>query len=124
MYSYKYRLVFLPFALDECEVLQTVALLTEGDESEMSVFGRHVHLFANLDERLFLQTIGYHILDGDDFHVPLLCQLHELGQTGHCAVFIHYLHQCSCRIEVSHLTEVDGGFGMSATTQHTIVLSI
>ena len=49
VYSHQHWLVFLPLALDERQVLQTIALLTEGDEFEVSVFRRHVYLFANLD---------------------------------------------------------------------------
>ena len=80
-------------------MFQTVADLSEGDELEMSVVRRHVHLFSDLDQRLFLQAVGYHVLDGDDFHVILTGKLHQLRQTGHRAVVVHDLHEGTGRIE-------------------------
>ena len=118
------RLVLLPLALDECEVLLSVALLTEGNHTEMTIFGRHIHLDTLLDNALLLQAVGNHILDGDNLQLVLLGKLHQLGQTGHGAVFVHNLDECTGRIESCQLTQVDGCFGMSRTAQHTIVLSI
>ena len=79
-------------------MLQAVTLLTEGDQAEVTVVGRHVHLFAHLDERLFLQAVGDHILDADNLHVPFLGEFHELGQAGHRTVLVHDLHQGTGRV--------------------------
>ena len=102
----------------------TVALLAEGHESEVTVVRRHLYFFADFYQRLFPETIGDHILDADDFQVPLFGKGHEFRQTGHRAVFVHDLHQGTGRVEACHSAEIDGGFGMSTATQHTVVLGI
>ena len=124
MYAYEDRLFLLPLTFDEGEVLQSVALLAEGNQAEMAVVGGHVNLFADFDERLFLQAVGNHILDADDLHVPLLGMFQQLGQTGHRTVFVHDLHEGTGRVESGHAAEVDGGFGVSAAAQHAVLLSI
>ena len=124
MYAHEDWLVILPFALDEGQMLQAVALLTEGDEAEMTVIRRHIYLFAHLNERLFLQSVGNHILDADQFQVPFPGKSDELRQTGHGAVFVHDLHEGSGRVETGHLTEVDGCLGVSAAAQDAVLLSI
>ena len=105
-------------------MLQSVALLAEWNQAEVSVFSWHFNLVAHLNQRFLLQSVGYHILDADDLHVPLLGKLQQLGHTCHRAVFVHNLHQCSSGIESSHTAQIDGGFGMSASTQHTVILCV
>ena len=89
MDTYQYGVVLLPFSLDECHVLQAVALLTERNQAKMAVVSRHIDLLAFFDDALLAQSVGYHILDGDDLQIVLLGKLHQLWQTGHRAVFIH-----------------------------------
>ena len=122
--AHQHRLVLTPLALDERHVLQTVRLLTEGNQTEVAVLGRHIDFLALLDEALFLQTVGDHVLDGDDLQVVLLGKLHELGHAGHSAVVVHDLNERTGRVEACQLAEVDGGLGMARAAQHTIVLRI
>ena len=124
VHAHQHGLVLLPLALDQCQMLQSCALLSEGHQTEMTVVRRHIHLFAHLDERLFLESVGYHVLDADHFQVPLSCKVHQFGQSCHRTVLVHDLHQCSGRVEASHVTEVDGSLGMATATQHAIVLRI
>ena len=105
-------------------MLLTVALLTEGDDAEMTIFRGHVHFLAHLDERLLLQTVGYEVLDGDDLQAVLAGEHLQLWHTGHGAVVVHDLHQGTGRVEACQLTQVDGGLGMTATAQHAVVLCV
>ena len=79
-------------------MLQSVALLTEGYQSEMSIVGRHIHFFAYLDQRLLLQAVGNHIFDADNLQVPFLGKLHQFRHTGHGAILVHDLHQGTGRV--------------------------
>ena len=124
MYAHEDWLIFLPLALDECEMLLPVTLLTEGDDAEMTVFGRHVDFLAHLDERFLAETVGYEVLDGDNLQLVLMGEDLQLGHAGHGAIVVHDLHECASRVEACQFTEVDGGFGMSAATQHTVLLGI
>ena len=90
----------------------------------MAVVRRHIHLFAHLDERFLPQSVGNHVLDADDFQVPRLGECQEFRQSGHRTVFVHDLHEGAGGIESCHVAEVDGGFGMSASAQHTVVLCV
>ena len=124
MYAHEDGLIFFPLAFDEGEMFQTSTFLTERHQAEVAIIGRHVYLFANFDKAFFLQAVGNHILDTNYFQIPLLGKFHQLWQTGHCSILIHNLHEGTSRVETCHVTEVDGGFGMSAAAQHTIVLCI
>ena len=95
MHTHQHWLVFLPFSLDESQVLQPVALLTEGHQPEMAVVRRHIHLFAHLDERFLPQPVGNQVLDGDDLHAEALGNLLELRHAGHGAVVVDNLNQGS-----------------------------
>ena len=66
MNAHQHGFVGLPFAFNQSDVLQVVALLAEGDEAEMTIFCRHVHFLALLDEAFVFQAIGNEVLDGDD----------------------------------------------------------
>ena len=91
---------------------------------EVTVFCRQVYLFTYFYQRLFLESVFYHVFDGDDFQTPFLSKLQELWQAGHGAIFVHDFHQCAGRVESRHLAKVDGGLGMSASAQHSVVLCI
>ena len=124
MYADHDRLIFLPFALDECHVLKSVACLAERNQTEVSVFCRHIYLFAHLDERFLLESVLDHILDRDNLEIPFLCHLHQLWKACHGSIFVHDLHKGACRIESCHSAEVDGSLGMSASSQYAVVLCI
>ena len=96
--THQHGVVLLPVALDERHVLQSVTLLAEGDEFEVAVLRRQVDRVANLDERLFSEPVADHVLDGDDFHVPLLSQSAEFWQTRHRSVLVHDFHQRTGRV--------------------------
>ena len=102
----------------------SVALLTEGNDAEVSVFRRHVSLNTHLNQRLALQSVSNQVLDGDNLQLVLLGKDHQLGHTSHRAVIVHNLHQRTSRIETCQLTQVDGSLGMSTATQYAVVLCI
>ena len=124
VHSYEHRLVGGPFSLDEGDMLQTVALLTEGDDTEVSVSSGHVCLHAFFHKAFALQAIGDEVFDLDEFHVELLSLFDELGHPCHGAVGIENLDEGGGRFQSSQTGQVDGSLGMSRTAQHTIILCI
>ena len=84
-------------------MLLSIALLTEGNQTEMAVISGHIHFFANLDERLRTQAVGNQVLDTDDLQIPFLSQFQQLRQSRHGAVFVHDFHQGTSGIETRHM---------------------
>ena len=76
-------------------MLKSCSALAEGYQAEMPVFCRHVGLVAHLYQRLFLKSVGYKVLDGDDVHLVFLGKLHEVGHTCHRTVVVHDFHECT-----------------------------
>ena len=107
MNAHQYGVVLVPFALDECQVFQSVRLLTEGNQTEMAVIGGHIHLFTHLHKAFLLQAVGNHILDSDDFQVVFLCKCHQLRHTRHGAVVVHNLDEGTGGIETGEFAEVN-----------------
>ena len=102
-------------------MLQTVVELAEGNELEMAILGRQVHLVTYLDNALGAQAVGNQVLDGDDGHIELFGHLHQLWQTGHCAIGIDDFNQCGGRIKSRNAHQVNGGFGVACTLEHTFI---
>ena len=86
MHAHHQRLVFFPFALDQCEVLESVAHLAERYQFEVSVFGGHVGFLSHFHQRVFLQPVGNEVFDGDELHVVLLGKLGQLRQAGEVVI--------------------------------------
>ena len=117
-------LAFAPFALAQCEMLQTVAHLTEGYEVEMSVGGGHLHFVAHLHERVLAQPVGDEVLDGDDAQLVSVGKLQQLRHACHGAVVVHNLYECSGGRESCQTAKVDGGLGVSASLEHSVFLCV
>ena len=115
------RFARLPCSFDKSHVLQAVAFLFEGNETELAPLGRHGHLFALLDDALCPQTVSDNIGDGDDFQSEPVRNLQQLGQTGHGTVLVHYLDKRTAGPHAGHAGKVDGRFGMARTPQYSLV---
>lgn len=124
MNAHEDRLFGLPCALDECHVLQPVARLAERNELEVAVFCGQFHFLSHLYEAFALQSVGNHVLYGDDFDSPFLRLLHQFGKPCHRSVLVHDFHQCCGGVESGQLAQVDGGLGVAASAQHAIVLGV
>ena len=90
----------------------------------MTIDGWQVYFLTYFNAGLFAETISNKILDRDDTKSPFLGLLLQLRHTGHGAVIIHNLHQCTGRIQAGQLTKIHRCFGMTGTTKHSVVLSI
>ena len=98
VYPHKNRLVGLPFSFDEGNVLQAVGYLSERNQSEMSVCGRHIDFRPFLDERFLFETVGDEIAYRDDFDTELPGFFEQLGHTCHCTVFVHDFYEGGGRV--------------------------
>ena len=117
----QHGLLFRPLALGQGDVLQPVALLAERREAEHPPLGGHVDRHAPFDDRLFAQTVGDQIGDGDDFQVEFLRHFEQLRQTGHRAVLVHDLDQSTAGLQSGQTGQIDGRFGMSRPAQHPLL---
>ena len=135
MDAHEYGLVVGPRALDECHVLEAVALLAEGDVAEVAVGRGQVHLGCCLHElrpgggvagagRLVLEAVGYEVAYGDDAYAVALCHLAQLGHSGHGAVGVEYLYECCCGLQPGQACEVCAGLGVAGAAQHAPVLGV
>ena len=109
------------FALDECDVLQSVADLTEGDDAEVTVLRRQLRLHTLLDEALTIHPILDQVGYGDDLEPMLLRKDEELGQTGHGAVLIDNLDEAAHGTKSGETAEVDRRLGMSGADEDPLV---
>ena len=76
---------------------------------------------APFDDRLFAQTVGDQIGDGDDFQVEFLRHFEQLRQAGHRAVLVHDLDQSAAGLQSGQTGQIDGRFGMSRPAQHPLL---
>ena len=67
VHAHQHGLVGFPFTLDKGDMLQSVALLTEGDDAEMSVSSGHVCFYTLLHKAFALQTVGDEVFNLDEF---------------------------------------------------------
>ena len=121
VYTHQHGFVgaFADVAFDQRRMLQPVALLTEGDDAEGTVFGGQLGLDTLLHERLGAEAVGDQVTDGDDLDVETFSHLHQLWHAGHGAVLVEDFDQCTGGIESGQARHVDGGLGVSGATQHT-----
>ena len=105
-------------------MFQTVRLLAERNQTEMTVVCRHIHFHSFFYNRLLLQTVGNQVTDGNQFQAKFICHSTQFGQTSHCTILIHYFHKGSRRIKSSQTCHINSSLRMSGTAQHTFLLSI
>ena len=117
----QHGLSFRPLALGQGRRAPAVALLAERREAEHPPLGGHVDRHAPLDDRLFAQTVGDQIGDGDDFQVEFLRHFEQLRQAGHRAVLVHDLDQSAAGLQSGQTGQIDGRFGMSRPAQHPLL---
>ena len=65
--------------------------------------------------------VGYQVLDGDDFQTETLCYLLQLRHTGHGAVVVDNLNQCTCGLQSCQTGQIDSCLGMSGSYQYATV---
>ena len=121
MNAYEQRLIGLPFALDEGDVLQAVVDLAEGDELEMPVLRGQVNLIAHLDDFFGAQAVGNQVLDGDDGHVESFGHIHQLRQARHGAVRVDDFNKGGSRVEARNAHQVDGCLGMARAFEYAFI---
>ena len=105
-------------------MLQSVALLAEGDDVEVSVGCGHVCFHAPLHERFLLEAVGDEVADADDLQSVLASHLLQLGHAGHGAVFVQNLDEGCSRLQTREASQIDSSLGVSGTTQDALVLGI
>ena len=101
MYTHQNRFIQFPSTLEQSYMLQTVRLLAERNQTEMTVVCRHIHFHSFFYNRLLLQTVGNQVTDGNQFQAKFICHSTQFGQTSHCTILIHYFHKGSRRIKSS-----------------------
>ena len=116
MYTHQHRFIGSPSTLKQGHMLQSVGLLTERNQAEMSMLCRHIHLYTFFYDRFLLQTVSYHIADRNQFQIKFICHFTQFGQTCHRTVFVHDLHKRAGRIETRQTTHINRSFGMTSTT--------
>ena len=79
MYTYEDRLAIGDVTLDQRDMLETITLLLEGDEAEVTPLRGHSDLFTTLYDALRAEAVGDEILDGDDLQAEALSDLPQLG---------------------------------------------
>ena len=124
VHAYQYWLFGSPFALEYGDVLQAVALLAEGNDAEVAVFGGQVSLYALLHQAFLLQTVGDEVLDGDYLQTMLACHFLQLGHACHGAVLVENFNECRGRLQTAKACQVDGCLGVSCSLQYATVLGI
>ena len=124
VHTHQHRFVFLPRALEQRDVLQTVRLLAERYQAEVAVGSRHAHLLTLLHHRFLLQSVSYQVVNRDQLHAPLVCHLAQLRQAGHRAIIVHDFHQRTSRIESSQTRQVYGSLRVPSPAQHALVLGV
>ena len=75
MHTNEYRFIFVPRPLEQSYVLQSIGFLTERYESEVSVFGRHIHFYTLFYDGFLFEAVGYQIFDGNDLQSKTLGDL-------------------------------------------------
>ena len=123
VYAYKDGLAVSDVTLDQCDMLETIALLLEGDEAEVAPLRGHGDLFTTLYDALRAEAVGDEILDGDDLQAEALSDLPQLGKAGHRTILVDDLDECGYGLQASQTGQVNGRFGMPRTTQDTLVAS-
>ena len=93
MDAHQYGLAISDVALQQGDVLEPVALLSEGDEVELSPLRGHQYLLATLYDALGAQAVGDEVLDGDDLQLEALGDLPELGQARHRPIVVDDLDE-------------------------------
>ena len=99
VHAHQHGFVFGPRAFVEDDVFQSVALLAEGNDMEVSVGCRHVGFYATLHERLLLEAIGDEVANADNLQIVLASHFLELWHTRHGAVLVEDFNQGSCRLK-------------------------
>ena len=122
--THQNRFVRFPRTFDEGNVFQTVALLAEGDEAEVTVTGRHIYFFTLFHEAFVLETIGDEVFDGQNAESLFFCKFLELRHACHGAVFVENLDETGGRLHARHASQVNGGFCVAGASQHTAVLGV
>ena len=105
-------------------MFQSVALLAERNDVEMSVGSRHVGFHTSLHERLLLEAISDEVANADNLEVVLFCHLLELWHTRHCAVFVEDFYEGCCRLKSCETRQVDCCFCVTSPTKHALVLCV
>ena len=115
VHAHQYGFFGSPFALEDGDVLQTVAFLTEGDDAEVTVFCGQVSLHALLHQTFLLQAVGDEVFDGDYLQAMLACHLLQLGHACHGAVLVENFNECRGRLQAAKACQIDGRLGVSGS---------
>ena len=124
VHAHQYGFFGSPLALENGDVLQSVALLTEWNNAEVAIFRRQVGLYAFLHQAFLLQAVGYQVLDGNYLQAMLACHLLQLGHACHGSVLVENLDECRSRLKTAKASQVYGSLGVPCPLQHTTVLGI
>lgn len=79
MDTYQNGLVAGYIALDDGDVLETVVLLAERNETEVSICSGHINFDTRLDEFLVGESVGDEVANRYELKPPLTAALAELG---------------------------------------------
>ena len=123
MHTYEDGLPVSDVTLDQCDVLEAIALLLEGDEAEVAPLRGHSDLFTTLYDALRAEAVSDEVLDGDDLQIEALSDLPQLRKASHRTIFVDDLDECSYGLQASQTGQVNGSFGMPRTAQDTLVAS-
>ena len=103
--------------LDNGEVTAFVERVLVGDQFEMPILAREVHLRNPMDKVLRMLAVLDEILDGDDVQPMLFCKRLQLGRAHHVSVIRHDLTAEPRREQPRHAREVGRRLGVSRTAQ-------
>ena len=103
--------------LDNGEVTAFVERVLVGDQFEMPILAREVHLRNPMDKVLRMFAVLDEILDGDDVQPMLFRKRLQLGRAHHVAVIRHDLTTEPRREQPCHTREVGRRLGVSRTAQ-------
>ena len=124
MHAHQHGFVGLPFTFDQGDVFQVIALLAEGNQAEVAVSRRHIHLFAALYEAFAAQSVRNQIFYRDNVQSVLLGKGYELRHTCHGAVLVEYFDEAGSRLHTGEPGQVNGGFGVAGAGQYAAVLGV
>ena len=103
-----------------------IARTEVGDRLDVALVGEHPEVavlrwenaFGNsMDVALVCHAVANEVGYGDHLEGVQLAELHEIGNAGHGAIFVHDLADDTGGDESGHAGEVDGGFGLAGADE-------
>ena len=121
MHAHEHVVALVPLAFAKHQMGKSIVELRVGNQVEVAPLRRQFHLLLLTDEGFGFDTIGDEILNGDNFNAVAFSDLHQLGHASHGTVGVDDFDERTDGLQACQLRQVNGGFGMAGTHQHTAV---